>query len=529
MAKVLFILIIIVSIIVLLLLVYLLSVNLFKQSLQKFSIRSKDAITKQNHQNQSLYSKVKTTTYFNHELENMLNSLIEVKQSIETINQEISVKLSELDELLAEKQKVKSYKKYKAIKQQQKEVSKKQIEFNKISDDYSKNWNNIDEITSTILEIRDFLNGKLKSYEKAIPNQYENLQKKLAELSIQITLIDDLKVKADFLKALENITKRKEELENYTKIIFASKNIEYSLFESLPKVLEQAIKDKNNEQIKGKLIELKDKTTALQSAIKGKNTAETLDVNIKSIYRTFYKLVNLVNSMFAIKDFIDQTIPIIRDLYSKLNKTHKNILAPNSIQQKNYEAVKNAFDKIKQSFENKSLKNIQTLVQDLVVKYENYEKTNVVIESKSKELKELNDNFQIQIDEAIDTYLSCIYHPEIPNDPKINKLRSELIYLYERNFKKQKSWNKIKTIWDEFISKLATLIKVISLNAKYKEIYNNIRLELQRNDSFINNQETFANYIDISKSIENVIKEENNYKNAYLALKKFLIKEKYVQ
>ncbi|SJZ51272.1 hypothetical protein [Mycoplasmopsis verecunda] len=484
-----------------------------KVQLQRDATKNKDAIQKC-----AILAKNEKT------FEPICDSLKVKNTDITTMKDNILQHSFKIKSIIEEKKWLKAFKGKQELKKLLLDYSKEKANFNKIAEQFEIGWKIIDDVFTNYLEIVDYYKDILNKNKVITSNLNAELLDKVQKLAKRLSELDNSKYKGQFSQADKKIDELRSRLADLNNLILGASRIEYYLYNSLPNKLNNAIKKEKQDKI---VQEYKKINQVLDEVTKNWTNydSEKLASNIKLIYMEYWKVFHNVILLQKIDKFLKSIAKDLNLVYSNRKKLYNEVAKVTS---KLNKAYFNLEAKAKALNSNKILdvkKNTQDFIQatkDFDIAY-----TNIKLELyRNGKVKIEREN---SIKKAIEIYFNVVENDFLYEDEIITRIKAEIINQYETNIKKYKSWAKHELVWNDFIHNLTFLTNAIATNEKYYQMYSEICIEVASNEKFLITNEKINSYKEYIQQIRIQIQQNNNYKEAYNSLKRFLIKEKYVQ
>ncbi|QNM93453.1 hypothetical protein H9M94_02480 [Mycoplasma sp. Pen4] len=429
-----------------------------------------------------------------------------------------------LDDSVANRKLRETLKFKKQVKSLLNEYNENLNKFNIITDKFLIAWQNIEDAFSNYLELTDEFSSIIEKSQKIIPHVAKPLERKITSFNKSLTEMQNSKYKGEFNEADVKMKKLKGQLLDLFKLVSGANRIEHILFYVLPLEIGNKVeKDKNPQTLKiYKDLELK-----LAQLINNwdKISSESLEKNIKFIYRQFLVTHHATKLSQRIANFVNKNKKIIEQSFMKVQKMHKKINGENATLDKQFLKLEL---KTNEWLNCKKFSLWKQITEEFLIIYHGYINLYREFTFKNK-VKESEEKYQtININKTKEMYFEVINNEMLPKSNAINTKTMELIDIYNKYFKKQKSWNKLQPIWNDFVSNISFLTKGIALNEKYKEMFDKLCLIISQDQIFLLKEDNLTKYKETLANIRLVVAQDNDYKKAYHAIKDYLKKEKYV-
>ncbi|WLP85618.1 hypothetical protein [Mycoplasma seminis] len=412
----------------------------------------------------------------------------------------------------------------KGLRQQETKYNAQNQKFQDISKEFEISWKVIDDVFTNYLEIVDSFKDVLTKNKNITPNLNASLTNKVQLLAKKLNDLDNQKYRGQFSQADKKIEELRKRLNELYNLMIGANRIEYYLFDNLPKQIQASLKQEKDAKIKPLYQKLAEQTQKLIDNWESLDSA-TIELNIKKLYKDYFTIFNTLLLNEKLITFNKKVKSDLILIYKERTALYNKVSQQTSKLNKSYNTLQNKYNAMANSKLPDFIQNVKEFLscaKEFDINYNNvklalYQADN---DKKQKEVDLLN---------SIEVYFSVIQNDMLPQDENITKVQQETTQQFETNIKKYKSWNKHALVWDSYIHNLAVLTKQVALNEKYREFYNAMCLEIASNEKFLLTNEKLNAYKELIDQIRIQIQQNNNYQQAYNSLKKFLIKEKYVQ
>ncbi|MFV8483855.1 hypothetical protein [Mycoplasma sp. Z473B] len=397
--------------------------------------------------------------------------------------------------------------------------------FDQIAQEFDIDWKLIDDVFTNYLEIVEYYKEVLNKNKSITKNLNPILTDKVQKMAKRLNELDNSKYKGQFSQADKKIDDLRVRLNDLNNLIIGASKIEYYLFDALPNELKKAIKKETKPKV---LAEYK---TLNQNIEKLSQTwfefdSNKLATNITKIYDVYWKIYHGTILNQSIKDFFE----VIKKDLASLWVTRKTIYIELHKETSKLNKVYCDLESKVNAINNLSvLLDILKAVKEFLQAVKKFDDAYLNYKLEIHHISGIKVQRDIDLSNAVEAYFAVIENDHLVNDPEINEAQKILKNQFETNIKKYKSWGKHQLVWNDFIHTLAFLIRKIAINEKYHEMYDALCFEVASNERFLIGEEKINAYKELINQTRIQIQQNNDYKESYQTVKRFLIKEKYVQ
>ncbi|MHA3839258.1 hypothetical protein ACX1NB_01685 [Mycoplasma sp. HF14] len=397
--------------------------------------------------------------------------------------------------------------------------------FDHIAEEFNIDWKLIDDVFTNYLEIVDYYKDVLNKNKIITSNTNAILMDKVQKMAKRLSELDNSKYKGEFSVADKKIDDLRIRLNDLNNLIVSASKIEYYIFECLPEYLSKAIKKETNDKLQVHYKKLNDLLDVLSQKWYTYDT-EKLAQQIKLIYNGYWTIYSATILSGKIEKFNEC---VKKDLARLLGSRQKLYLEVSKSTTKLNKAFNNVMSKVEVINTNKNISFSVKYVNDYLKALKEFDSAYLNYKLETYHINGMKLQREQDLAIAVETYFSVVENEHLTQNEKVIQAKNELKSQFESNIKRYKTWAKHETIWDSFIHNLSLLVKDIAINEKYHEMYDAICLEVASNEKFLINSEKVNAYKELINQTRIQIQQNNNYKESYQAVKRFLIKERYVQ
>ncbi|MFV8481571.1 hypothetical protein ACNQ1X_00985 [Mycoplasma sp. SK341A] len=397
--------------------------------------------------------------------------------------------------------------------------------FDQVAQEFDIDWKLIDEVFTNYLEIVEYYKEVLNKNKAITTNLNPILTDKVQKMAKRLNELDNSKYKGQFSQADKKIDDLRVRLNDLNNLIIGASKIEYYLFDILPNELKQAIKKETKPKV---LAEYKVLSQNLEKLSQSwyEFDSNKLALNIVKIYDVYWKIYHGAILNQSIKEFFESVKKDLSQLWATRKKLYLEVQKETSKLNRAYNALETKVNAINNLT---TLADILKAVKEFLQAVKTFDDAYLNYKLEAYHISGIKVQRDLDLANAIETYFAVIENEHLINDPEINEAKKRLQNQFETNIKKYKSWAKHQLVWDDFIHTLAFLIKKIAINEKYHEMYDALCLEVASNERFLLGEEKINAYKELINQTRLQIQQNNNYQESYQTVKRFLIKEKYVQ
>lgn len=418
---------------------------------------------------------------------------------------------------------IKFIKLYKEFKHMYNKIIKKFDEFDEISGNLSKEWVLFENVWALLLEAIFTLQQYNEENKKILINISPIVEEKLKLFSLELTKINDAKKDMTFANLANNLNDLQTKIKKLTYLIDASVNLEWALYNNLEKI--------SNSNSSPVYIKIRTDLNKLKEKI---STIDYEEIEKETI--GFYKKIReeIVSEIYSKKivSFINNNLIILKNNQKWIQNYYEN----NKELLIKSDPITNEFKKINKIYDEleKSISNISNDIFEKFVNYtylcnQFYADAEELIISKNN-IDNTFENFVSTYEDTKNIYFEIIAHEMLPNDQNVFELQNRLNLEYNqytniinRIVKKHSylSMNKLSSIINDWNRNLAALVKKISENTAYKQMYEFLVEKIinskQKKSNDSNRQMEKQLLFECKLQIDN-----NNYKNAYLKIRNYV-------
>ncbi|WP_435128604.1 hypothetical protein ACR82Z_03025 [Mycoplasma sp. 6243] len=466
------------------------------------------------YQNDNINNLKKVNTLQNNVYEyiSIYSDLTEIQKTLKTISSEFKEQQSLYNIQNEHRKLIKTYGFFLKLRKKYKLYLKKQMLFDKKSQPFTTKWNDIEQNVAVFLDVTDDLIISLNNTKYNGIQFHPYIQKKIEDIRTTVTKADKQKRFGNFEELRSVFDNLRQYGNKLIEFFYASEKLDFALYAHLSSLINSKINQKQDVDFYTKLSKSWKKQT---EEWKKQDTLVTID-KVKKIYKVMFIHEIETNKINWIKSYLLDNKEKIQNLLENINQ---KLLSLNLSGKSN----KDDFSNLKTSVENlyKDSKSADDLLEKTSEVLKKFEQIQINIYRQKQNQREAKIyGYNKEIIRIQNIYYSLISNENLPKTKSI-QIKKEHIRQEFEHFNKNKFkliYTDEKQRWNNWISSIINLIKVLSENLEYKKMYDALSIYIMENPRFENKKNESKNQLfNLKINIEN-----NEYKISYFKLKNYL-------